>query len=355
MKKLVKNMISKEKLSLLKLSLEIKIIKIMSKTKLLTSLYYTFSGDFKREQRSVLIGKLKHLYDIKNKTSNQFLLRRNIHRLEKGLLMKPMRKIFAINYLEETVTCYRALLNDYYTDHSISKSELKWAYDVLSEYFEVTDSHELINRMQNMFTKLKHITPEDNDLKYVPYTRNFKEKQSVSFENLLELTRFRRSVRWFKDEKISRNIIDNALSVATLSPSACNRQPFRFRFFDEDELLNEIVKLPMGTKGYSDNIPAMAAVIGDLSAYPFERDRHLIYIDSSLSVMSFILALETQGVGSCIINWPDIETKEKNISKLLNLDEHERVIMLIGIGYPDESGKVAYSQKKDIEQLRLYN
>jgi len=99
----------------------------------------------------------------------------------------------------------------------------------------------------------------------------------------------------------------------------------------------------------------LCAVIGDLSAYYGERDRHGIYIDSSLSIMSFMYALETLGLSSCPLNWPDIETLERRAENLLELKRHERVIMFIAIGYPDPQGLVAYSQKKDLHSLRSFN
>ena len=93
------------------------------------------------------------------------------------------------------------------------------------------------------------------------------------------------------------------------------------------------------------------AVVGDLSAYPLERDRHLIYIDASLASMQLMLAAETLGLATCPINWPDIERAEQRIRDLLDLPPHERVIMLIAIGYGDPEGGVPYSQKKQSNVL----
>ncbi|MFB4163893.1 nitroreductase family protein [Alteribacillus sp. JSM 102045] len=357
MKKIFKKFFSNKRLTFIKTNLNFMLIKIMAKSKFLSSVYYLFSGGFKREHYSVLNGKLKHLQDIKNKDSNQYLLRRNIHRLEKGLLMRPTRKVFAVGYLEETVNCYKALIDSQKGSDFVNLGELKWASDVLTNFFEVAGSHEVIDKMEKVFSEIKHIDMEEDliNTKYVPYVRNLKAKPNVSYENLLELAKFRRSVRWFEPKSVPKNIVDKAIKLASLSPSACNRQPFKFKIFDDPNLLSKLSELPMGTKGYSDNIPTMVALVGDLSAYPFERDRHLIYIDSSLAAMSFILALETQGISSCIINWPDIESLEESIVDFLSLKDCERVIMLIGIGYPDETGKVAYSKKKNLHELRQYN
>jgi nitroreductase len=85
------------------------------------------------------------------------------------------------------------------------------------------------------------------------------------------------------------------------------------------------------------------------------RDRHVIYIDTALAAMAFQFALETLGLASCCINWPDIERLEIAMGKLLNLRPDERVTMCMSIGYPDPEGKVPFSQKKSLDQLRSYN
>ena len=71
--------------------------------------------------------------------------------------------------------------------------------------------------------------------------------------------------------------------------------------------------------------------------------------------MAFMLALETVGLASCAINWPDFEPLERKMQRTLGLELHERPIMLIAIGYADPNGLVAYSQKKELGSFRSYN
>jgi nitroreductase len=102
----------------------------------------------------------------------------------------------------------------------------------------------------------------------------------------------------------------------------------------------------MGTTGYAENIPALVVVLGDLSCYPEERDRHVAYIDASLAAMQFMLALETLGLASCPINWPDIEYRERLMDRELELPPHLRPVMLLAVGYAEPSGGVPFSAKK---------
>ena len=150
-------------------------------------------------------------------------------------------------------------------------------------------------------------------------------------------------------------MIERALSVAAQAPTACNRQPFMFRIFDEPHLVEQVLSLPMGTAGYGQNIPAVIVLIGQQRNFMHERDRHLIYIDGALAAMSFAFALESLGLASCLINWPDVEELEAKLAKLIHLEPDERPVMLIGFGYPDPEGLVAASVKKNIDGISRYN
>jgi nitroreductase len=95
----------------------------------------------------------------------------------------------------------------------------------------------------------------------------------------------------------------------------------------------------------------LVVLLGDLGCYPEERDRHVPYIDASLAAMQFMLALETLGLASCPINWPDIEGRERVMDRELALPRHLRPVMLIALGYPDPAGGVPFSAKKSSELL----
>ncbi len=176
-----------------------------------------------------------------------------------------------------------------------------------------------------------------------------------SYEELLQLALHRRSVRWFDGRPVPRDVIDRAVVVAGLSPSACNRQPFRFAIFDDPELCQKVGAIPKGTPGWVHNIPCFIVIVGTLSAFDREKDRHIPYIDGSLAAMSLCFALETQGVSSCCVNWPDLADTEARMAKTLGLRPYERPIMCLAIGYPDGAEKVPYSQKLPLDQLRSYN
>lgn len=278
-------------------------------------------------------------------------LRRNIHRLEKALIMKPRREVFAEQYIEETIEFFSALVaQDLGPSADIDRKEINWAQDVLSAYFRsVTGISEKIDAARRRFASLKIDRPAGTD------SPGPKPLRSVpSYEELLALSEQRRSVRWFEQRPVPRELIDQALLVARQSPSACNRLPYSFIIFDDPERVKRVASIPFGTAGFREQIPTLVVVVGHLSQFFSARDRHTIYVDSSLATMSFLLSLETLGLSSTIINWPEIAPLDYKIKKEISLLRSDRVIMMIAVGFADSESHVPFSAKKELSTFRKY-
>lgn len=331
-----------------------KIIPFFACHPILSSFYYSFfSRQFSREHQAVLKGRIAYNQSLLNIENTSVLLRRNTHRLEKGLIMRPRRDMFASAYIEETVDCYTRCVKA----GTLCDSELKWATDVLMAYFSAVVVSPSIIALRTKFEKsqAKVFDKKTNDNifsneHFIPYQESKRDVSSITSEQLKGLFKQRRSVRWYKQSPIEIALIKKAVSLAALAPSACNRQPFEFHYLTGKDAVH-IAKLAMGTAGFAENIPALFVAVGDLGAYPAERDKHVIYIDASLAAMQLMLALETLGLSSCPINWPDIEFREVIMAKKLKLGLHQRPIMLLSVGYADNEGLIPYSQKKSTKQL----
>ncbi len=315
------------------------------------SLYFClFSRRFYGEHHAVLKGRLQYFNDLKASPTSSPQLRRNIHRLEKGLIMKPRRPVFGEAFILETVQAF----NRSRATAGFSAEELKWAGDVLDEYFSVVEGTAVIEEARRSFdraTDVQYGSDEASPISNKPYPRADSPAPAISFDDLHLLYVRRRSVRWYLQKPVPLALIDKAVNSAALAPSACNRQPFRFIVSTEAKSATRIAECAGGTAGFAQQLPAIIVVVGDLSAYPLERDRHLIYIDGALASMQLMLAAETLGLSTCPINWPDVDSAEKRIRDLLELPPHERVVMLIAIGYGDPDSGVPFSQKKQGELL----
>ncbi|MGO2091883.1 MAG: nitroreductase family protein [Microbacterium gubbeenense] len=310
-----------------------------------------FSDAFRREERAVNrgISAYQHGSAVGR---DAYTARRNTHMLEKGLTMRPRRETFGVAYIEETIDVLGRAIGAGVLD---SKSaEADWMCAVLDEYFKAT-AESPSQQIARARAAYGHMRSRWNEIEGIngPH-RPTPSATRLDIDDLVELAQGRRSVRWFTADSVSRDVVERALEVGIEAPTACNRQPYRFEIFDDPASVQAVASVPMGTAGYAEQIPGIVVVVGDLSAFFDERDRHLIYIDSCLASMGFILGLESQGVASCCINWPDITERDLQMRDLLNLEDHERVIMLIAYGYADPAGLVPASAKKPIEAARRF-
>jgi nitroreductase len=344
---------------------------VVSRARGLASAYYLLLNPrFGREHRAVLAGRAAYWRARSGAQRSDPLLRRNVHRLEKGLVMRPRNPVFAEDYIGETV----AALGSAEAAGALDPIEHRWASDVLRRYFASVSDTPRIAAARARFLQFEsaraapagpasggHATAPltepstDPSTEWAPYARAVGVRSNVSYEDFLALCRQRRSVRWFLDRPVPRELVERAAAAAAQAPSACNRQPFYFRYFDAPEDARRVTAISMGTNGYAQNVPAVVVVVGDLGAFEEERDRHLIYIDGALAAMQFMLALETLGLASCPINWPDVEKLERRMAAELRLPTHLRPVMLIALGYPDPDGGVPFSAKKPVDALLKYD
>ncbi len=339
---------SKQKIIYLIERCDLILVKIFSQCGWLASLYYLLlSNKFRREHRATLLGRLTY-FQLNKLGTGTVMLRRNIHRLEKGLIMRPRRDVFASDYILETVSCYANGIKN----NTLHDEERFWANDVLDEFFTVVGMGPEIDKARKNYNEIisNYKVKTVSSKRSIPYARSQVNLDTVNYDSLLNLFIQRRSVRWYLDKTVDILLIRKAVNAASLAPSACNRQPFKFYVVNDKTRAKSIADCAMGTVGFSHNLPCIIAIVGDLSCYPAERDRHLIYIDASLANMQLMLALETLGLSSCPINWPDIEQREKMLQSKLNLEYTERPVMLLAVGHADPDALIPYSQKKsDVE------
>ena len=308
-------------------------------------------GPLARESRLVRAG-IDRYEGASGRSEAVYQLRRHVHMLEKGLTMQPRRPLFGMDYIRSTVETY-VKLRASGAGSPLGREETSWMNSVLADYFDATRSagDSDVAALETMFTAAS--LDGDDARTHGPHRPDLSPSPVVPAD-LLALARNRRSVRWFDPRPVPREIVDRAVEVGMEAPTACNRQPYRYLVFDEAEKVQRVAAVPMGTRGYAHQLTGIIVVVGDMSAFFDARDRHLIYIDGCLASMGLLLGLESEGVSSCVINWPDMPEKETEMRRLLGLGEHEKVIMLIAYGYADPDGLVPFSAKGELDHVRSY-
>lgn len=314
--------------------------------------YFFFNHSFDREMQSVFLGQKLFNKRLIKRLPNISKVRREIHRIEKGLIMPVRKSFFANGYINSTVDAFIDTYN------AFDEQNKKWTLDVLTQYFnEIEKGNKNIDTSKEKFNSflLTEKGKQESRTFSIPFLQSKLTKNKISYADLLNLAKRRHSTRFFKDKKIEKQVLYNALRVGLEAPSACNRQPFEVLFIDDLELIKKAIELPMGVSTTKEEIRNFAIIIGDQSYYSEERDRHLIYIDGALFAMSFLFGLESQGVSSCVVNWPDIEIREKKFHDLFKIPNHKRGICFIALGYANEQSLIPYSEKKQPEDIIKFN
>ncbi len=197
--------------------------------------------------------------------------------------MRPRRPLFALDYIESTVRTYAAVMSGQGAKQ-LGEGEILWMQSVLADYFEATRAagRPELERLEEIFADA---TPGAADRAHGPHHPSVNDS-IVPVSELSRLAHSRRSVRWFLPDSVPRSIVDAAVRIGSEAPTACNRQPYRFVVFDDPADVARVAQVPMGTRGYADQIRGIIVVVGDLSAIFDKRDRHLIYVDSCLASMA---------------------------------------------------------------------
>ena len=301
-------------------------------------LFFIVFPDFMNlEIEKTVAGLLK--YKENDLNINEYKLRRNIHRIEKGLCSINRRDVFALSFIEETVSTLVKMRAT-----SELSSNFSYYAKILNEYFKVVNhSNGIISRAFTVYSKNIDLSLIDKSSPKLLFLNKIEE---VDADRFIDFLKVRRSVRFYQNMRIERHKILNALHAASESPSACNRYPSKYYVFTDQKKIKSLLPFAHGFQGDIENVPGLVILVGDLSAYETEGDRHLIYIDGSLGLMNFILSLHSQGLGSCILNFSENYKLANEIKKILNLSNHEKVITMLSFGYPDYSVPVPFSVKK---------
>ena len=143
----------------------------------------------------------------------------------------------------------------------------------------------------------------------------------------------RRSIRKFKQDKISREIIDQLLEAGCAAPSACNKRPYAINVVTNEALLESLNE----SSRFSDMRSPLSIVVAADMERTLPRQYKDYWIQDCSAVTQNILLMATElGLGSCWNGLHPNPKPEEHVRAVLELPETIIPLSLIRIGYPDE-------------------
>lgn len=149
----------------------------------------------------------------------------------------------------------------------------------------------------------------------------------------IDLVKERYSCKSFKDEKVSKEIIEKILEIGSLAPTAKNSQPQKVYVLDSE---NAIKAVDNATPCRYNAQTVLAVCYDTTNVYKYpEGDYDSGVEDATIVATHLMLAAKSLGVDSCWLNFVKVD----QLKKELGLPENEQIVMLLDLGYPQENFK----------------
>lgn len=142
----------------------------------------------------------------------------------------------------------------------------------------------------------------------------------------------RKSIRKYKDRKVSDDIVEELLRAGMQAPSAGNEQPWEFIVLRDKKIMKKITEFHPYSKMLL-NTDVAIVVCGDKGK---EKFKDLWIQDCSAATENILIAAEDKGLGAVWLGVYPMEDRVDALKILLNLPDSVFPLSIIPIGYPDE-------------------
>ncbi|MFA5364696.1 MAG: nitroreductase family protein [Candidatus Bathyarchaeia archaeon] len=137
----------------------------------------------------------------------------------------------------------------------------------------------------------------------------------------------RRSIRSYEDKQLPQQVLDQILEAGRQSPSAVNRQPYRFVVVTDTELKKQMKGM---FSRFIENAPVILVGCAHTKALLTGKWAE---VDASIAMQNMVIVAWSIGVGSCWIG----SFNENKTKELLKIPKDWKIVALITFGYPAES------------------
>jgi nitroreductase len=272
------------------------------------------------------------------------------HKLEKGLVMPGPRRLFGV---EPATAVIQHLERWHAAGHSRQDPVYLGALETLQAFHAHLQRHALDPKGQiepRVGRFLAEHPLRRPDLVTPQPLANLQASDSP-YAAFRSLAQHRRSVREFLPDPVPEAVLAQAVALAQLSPSACNRQPCRVYALRDEAVKKAALALQNGNRGFGHLAPQVLIITADEAGFFDASERHQPYIDGGLFAMSLTLALSSQGVASCCLNWCVPPANDRAAHRLLNIPTSERIVMFMAIGHAPADCRVPQSPRRELGQV----
>jgi len=155
------------------------------------------------------------------------------------------------------------------------------------------------------------------------------------------------SVRAYKATDIEEDKLKKVLEAARLSPSASNRQDWKFIVVKNKDTKKKLAKAAFG-QSFVGEAPVVIVACGTDSKAVMGCGQSTHTVDVSIACAFMILQAEELGLGTCWIGAFD----EGETKKILSIPGNVRVVAVIPLGYPNQPPSQKF--RKSLNEIVCY-
>lgn len=170
----------------------------------------------------------------------------------------------------------------------------------------------------------------------------------------------RRSIRKYKSDNVSEDIIKKILDTARYAPSWKNSQTSLYYVVVDEKVKSDIAE--NATLNFSKNknninsapVLVVLTTVDKISGYnpdgspTTSKGEHWQSFDAGIACEAFCLAAYEYGLGTLIMGIYD----EDKVKEIIGLPDNEKVSALIALGYPDEQPNAP--KRKEVEEISKF-
>jgi len=154
--------------------------------------------------------------------------------------------------------------------------------------------------------------------------------------DVLEAIRGRRSVRAFKSQNVSQELVEKLVDAARWAPSAGNIQPWGFIIVRRPEIKRGLAEAALH-QTFIEEAPVVIVACADenRSSQGYGVRGKTLYCiqDTAAAVQNIHLAAYSLGLGTCWVG----AFSEEEARKILKVPRGVRPVAMIPVGYPAEA------------------
>jgi len=267
------------------------------------------------------------------------------HTIEKGLSLQDPKLLFG----KDKIRFIMAALARYDIQHSLVPAHMSLgaleAYVNFHARAGVSDP--LLDEISGYLTEWEAKLPKP----WKGGTRDYSFNGQLP-GNLPHLMASRSSIRTLRSAPLKHDLIYEAISLAQLAPSQCNRQSSRVHVYQDPARIKELLALQGGARGFAESVGNLFVVSSEICAWGGPGQRNQAYVDGALFAMCLMFACRSMGWGACPLNLAVDHKTEEAICHAGGIPAGERLIMMIAFGEPiAPETKVAFSPRRPTAEI----